>query len=75
MDFNFLNFLHPDVWIKIITLIAIGFYIIFTFIVLTQVRVMGEILVIPGAKTVLKIISVIHVVLAVSLFIIAVVIL
>jgi len=75
MDFISLNFLHPAIWIKIITLIAIVFYVIFTFIVFTQVRVMSEIFSISDSKTILRIISIAHVVLAVSLFIIAIVIL
>lgn len=72
MDFNFL---HPILLIKIITLIIILFYIVFTFIVLTQVRVMGEIVSIPHSKAILKIISIVHIALAISLFIAAIVIL
>ena len=75
MDFNFISFLHPAFWIKAITLIAIGFYIIFTFVVFTQVKVMAQILSLPHAGTVLKTISIIHIILAISLFVMAIVIL
>lgn len=75
MDFNFFNIFSAIVLIKSIILIAIGFYIVFTFVVFTQVRIMGEILVLPTAKAILKIISIIHIALAISLFLIAFVIL
>ncbi len=75
MDLSFLNFLHPAFWIKIITLIAIFFYIIFTFIVFTQVRVMEQILHLPHAETILRTISIINIVLGISLFVMAIVIL
>ncbi|MEK7451097.1 MAG: DUF5657 family protein [Patescibacteria group bacterium] len=75
MDLNFINSLHPGSWIKVIALIIIVFYVVFTFVVFTQVRVMGEILVLPSSKAILKIISIIHIVLAISLFLTALVIL
>ncbi|MDO8621531.1 MAG: hypothetical protein Q7R31_04620 [Candidatus Levybacteria bacterium] len=75
MDLNFINSLHPGLWIKIITLVAIVFYVVFTFVVFTQVKVMGEILVLPNSKAILKIISIIHIALAISLFLVALVIL
>lgn len=72
MDFNFLN---PTFWIKIVTLVVIGFYAVFTFVVYTQVKTMEQILHLPHAEAFLKVISLIHIILAVSLFLIAVVIL
>ena len=75
MDLNFINFLHPGLWIKIITLIVIGFYVIFTFVVFTQVKTMAQILSLPNSEAILKIISIIHLALAISLFLIALVIL
>ncbi len=75
MDLNFINSLHPSLWIKIVTLIIIVFYVIFTFVVFTQVKVMGKILVLPSSKAILKIISIIHIILAISLFLTAFVIL
>lgn len=75
MDLNFINFLHPGLWIKIITLIVIGFYVIFTFVVFTQVKVMSQIIHLPHGETMLKTIAIIHIILAISLFVIAIVIL
>ncbi|MBI4089722.1 MAG: hypothetical protein HY424_03400 [Candidatus Levybacteria bacterium] len=75
MDFSFLSFLNPSFWIKIITIIAIFFYVIFTLVVFTQVKVMGQILSLPHADIILKTISVINIILGISLFLIAIVIL
>lgn len=72
---NFINSLHPVLWAKIITLIVIIFYAIFTFVVFSQIRVMSGILRLPYAEKVLKTISVVHIILAISLFLLAVVIL
>ena len=66
---DFIDFLNPILWIKIITLTAIGFYVIFTYVVFNQVKVMAEILSLPHAETILKTVSIIHIVLAISLFI------
>ena len=68
MNLDFINFFQPVIWIKIITLIAIGFYIIFTFVVFTQVKVMAQILHLPSAQGLLKMISIINIILAISLF-------
>ena len=68
-------FLQPAFWIKAIALIAIGSYVIFTFVVFTQAKTMAQILCLPSSKTVLKTISLVHVLLAVSLFLLAIVIL
>jgi len=75
MNLDFVNFLQPIFWIKTITLIAIAFYVIFTFVVFTQVKVMAQILHLPHAQAVLKTISIINIILAISLFSIAIVIL
>ena len=75
MDLNFINFFQPVFWIKIITLIVIGFYVVFTFVVFTQVKVMTQILHLPHAQGLLKMISISNIILAISLFLIAVVIL
>lgn len=76
MDFSFFNSIFSaNLLIKIITLIAIIFYAIFTFVVFTQAKVMSEILHLPHGETTLKTISIIHIILAVSLFLIAIVIL
>ncbi len=76
MDFNFINFIFSaNLLIKLITLVVIFFYTIFTFVVFTQVKVMTQILSLPYAESTLKIISIIHIALAISLFFTAVVIL
>ena len=75
MDFNFINFFNVPFLLKIVTLVIIAFYVIFTFIVLTQVRVMSEILHFQNAGTILRTITIIHIILAISLFAIAIVIL
>ncbi|MDP2585867.1 MAG: hypothetical protein Q8P29_03230 [Candidatus Levybacteria bacterium] len=72
---DFINFLHPTLLIKILTLIVIVFYAIFTFVVFTQVKTMSRILHFPAAKRILKTISIIHISLAISLFLLAIVIL
>ncbi len=73
MDFNFFPqagaLFSVIVLIKSITLIAIGFYIVFTFVVFTQVKVMTQILYLPNAETLLKTISIINIALAISLFV------
>jgi len=69
------NFFQPVFWIKTITLIVIGFYVIFTFVVLVQVKTMAQILHLPHAEAILKVISIIHIILAISLFLLAIVIL
>jgi hypothetical protein len=61
--------------IKIITLIIIIFYTIFTLIVSTQIKVMTDILYIPHSKPIFKTISTINIVLAILLFLFALVIL
>ena len=75
MNLDFFNFFQPVFWIKIITLILLTFYVIFTFVVFTQVKTMAKILHLPNADGVLRIISIIHIILAISLFLIAFVIL
>jgi hypothetical protein len=69
------NFLQPVFWIKVITLVVIGFYVIFTFVVFAQVRTMSKILRLPKANGTLKTISKINIFLAISLFLFAIVIL
>ena len=71
MDFNFSNlgnFFQPILFVKIVTLLIIGFYIIFSFVVLTQVKAMSEILVLPHASIIFKTLAIINIILAVSLF-------
>lgn len=70
-----LNFLQPIFLIKTITLIAIGFYAIFGFVVFTQIKAMGEIISFPHVSKIFKTISIINILLAISLFLLAIVIL
>ena len=64
-----------DLFIKLSTLVFIAFYIIFAIIVLTQVRVMNDILKQPFASKVLALIALGNLIFAISLFLIALVIL
>jgi len=75
MNLDFINFLQPVFWIKIITLIVIGFYAVFTLVVFTQVKTMEQIIHLSHARGLLKTISIIHILLAISLFLLALVIL
>jgi len=69
------SFFQPIFLIKVITLIVVGFYIIFTFIVFTQVKAMGKIIGLPHASSIFKTVSIINIILAISLFLFALVIL
>jgi hypothetical protein len=66
---------QPIFLIKVITLIALGFYIIFTFVVFTQIRAMGRIIGLPLSPTIFKTVIIVNIVLAISLFLFALVIL
>ncbi|MEK7517097.1 MAG: DUF5657 family protein [Patescibacteria group bacterium] len=71
MDINFLNlgnFFQPILLVKIVTLLIIGFYIIFSLVILTQVKAMSEILVLPHASIIFKTLAIVNIALAVSLF-------
>lgn len=78
MDFNSLkwtNFFQPVLFIKIVTLIIIGFYLIFSVVVFTQVKAMSQILILPHASIIFKTIAIINIIAAVMLFLAAFVIL
>lgn len=64
-----------DLLIKIATLIFIAFYIVFAIVVVTQVRLMNNILNQSFASTMLATIALGNLILALSLFLIALVIL
>ena len=72
---NLISFFHPVLLVKIVTLIIIGSYIIFAFVIFTQVKAMGQILSLPNASIILKTIILINVAAAIMLFLLAVVIL
>jgi hypothetical protein len=76
MNFTIFNsILSAGLLIKIITLIVIIFYIIFTFIVSSQIKVMTDILNIPHSKIIFRAIAAINSILAILLFLFALVIL
>lgn len=78
MQINFQNLIdifNPAVFVKIITLIILGFYIVFSFIVFNQVKVMNQVAQLPHAEFILKTIATINLIAAISLFLIAIVIL
>lgn len=76
MDLSFLNSIFSvNLLIKIITLIVIAFYVIFTIVVLFQIKAMAKILHLPHAELILETIFLINIILAISLFLLAIVIL
>ena len=68
MDLNLGGLFQPIILVKIVTLLVIGFYIIFSFVIFTQVKAMGEIVVLRHASVILKAIAIINIILALSLF-------
>lgn len=75
-NFNILNlFLNISIWVKIIILLLISMYAIFSFVIINQVRAMNKIIYIPSSSHRLFIISVAHLFLVISLFLTALVIL
>lgn len=70
-----LQSLNPLFFLKIAILMIIGLFLIFTLIVYNQVGVMNRIVDQPEASGTLRIIALINVILAVSLFLTALVIL
>ncbi|MBI2028679.1 MAG: hypothetical protein HYT07_03680 [Candidatus Levybacteria bacterium] len=71
MDFNsldFANFFQPVLFVKIVTLIIIGFYLIFSVVIFTQVRAMSQILNLPHAEVLFETLAIINIIAAASLF-------
>jgi hypothetical protein len=66
---------QPVFLIKIVTLIILLFYIVFTFIVFAQIQAMGRIIGLPHASAIFKAVIFVNFILAVSLFVLAIVIL
>ena len=62
-------------FIKIATLVTLALYIIFTFIIFTQVRIMNRILELTFASRILMLATLVNIILAISLFLAAFVIL
>ena len=70
-----LSFLQPIILIKIITLIAIAFYVIFTLVIFTQIKAMGEIIGLPFASGIFKTIIIMNIILSILFFVLGSVIL
>jgi hypothetical protein len=68
-------FFQPIFLIKIVTLIILVFYIVFTFIIFAQIKAMNRIICLPNASAIFKVINFVNFIFAVSLFLFAVVIL
>lgn len=64
-----------NLFVKIATLIFLALYIIFAIVVLTQIRLMNDVLKQSSASKTLAIIAISNLVFAISLFLIALVIL
>jgi len=73
MDISILA--QPAFWIKAIILILIGSYIIFSFVILSQVNTMTQILHLPHTNRLFRTISKLLALFAISLFLFAIVIL
>lgn len=67
--------LNPLFFLKLGVLIVIGLFAIFTFIIFNQIVVMNNIVNQSGPSTILKIIAAINILLSLSLFLTALVIL
>lgn len=75
-DLSFLNnIFQPLFLLKLFILIIIFFYVIFSSVVSNQIRVMNKIETIPPVAEILQILAIIHLMLAFSLFFLAVAIL
>lgn len=75
MDNNLINTFNPVFLIKLLTLAVIGFYVVFAFVVYVQAKKMTKTLYLHKAEGVIKSLSVIHIIITVSLFFLALVIL
>ena len=75
-SFNFLNqFVNIPFLLKAVALLLIFMYAIFAFVIVNQVRTMNKIIYIPSSSGILMVISLIHLLLSISLFLASVVIL
>jgi len=78
MPLDSLNLLDSPgaiLFVKIATLVTLAIYIVFTFVILTQVRVMNRIFTEAFASTVLLFLAIGNLIFAFSLFLMALVIL
>lgn len=72
VDFsNLTQFLQPLLALKIVFLLIIAFFIVFTFVVVNQVNTMNKIVSEAHSSFTLKLIAILNLLLAVSLFLLA----
>lgn len=72
---DFAQFLQPLFLIKIVVLLLIALYLFFTFVVFNQVRVMGRIVKETSTSAIVFLLALFNLLLAFSLFLLALVIL
>ena len=72
---DLLNSFNIDLILKVAFLLVIAMYIVFAFVIFNQIRAMNSIVYVPNSSRILSIISVVHLVFAISLFLAVVVIL
>ena len=70
-----LNAFNIDLALKIVFLLIVMMYGVFTFVVFNQIRAMNSIVYVPHSSRILSIISIVNLIFAVSLFLTALVIL
>ena len=72
---DLLNSFNIDLILKVAFLLVIAMYIVFAFVIFNQIRAMNSIVYVPHSSQILSVISVVHLVFAISLFLSSVVIL
>lgn len=72
---DLLNTLDIDLILKVAFLLVIIMYSVFAFVIFNQIRAMNSIVYVPHSSQILSVISVVHLVFAISLFLSSVVIL
>lgn len=68
---DFFNILNINLILKAFFLLIVFMYFLFSFVVFNQIRAMNSIVYIPRSSRILSIISVIHIIFVVSLFLTA----
>jgi hypothetical protein len=68
---DFLNILNISLILKGLFLIIVSMYFLFSFVVFNQIRAMNSIVYVPHSSQILSIVSVIHIIFVVSLFLTA----
>ncbi|MBI2031629.1 MAG: hypothetical protein HYT08_03375 [Candidatus Levybacteria bacterium] len=70
-----IQFFNISFWIKILFLLFISMYVVFSLVIINQVRAMNKIIYVPTSSQLLLAASITNFILAISLFFIALVIL